>query len=106
MTRKWFQIHLSTAIVLMFVAGGFIGANVLDRKLNLNNAVFHFKSYMDAEYMGQGWPLIVTYASPRPLADRFSLAACFINILCGAGALLPIAVASESLIRRREIKKP
>ena len=26
--RPWLQLHLSTAIVLMFVAGGIIGANV------------------------------------------------------------------------------
>ena len=32
MKRRWFQIHLSTAIVLMFVAGGFIGVNLQDRE--------------------------------------------------------------------------
>jgi hypothetical protein len=25
--RRWFQIHLSTAVVMMFVAGGFVWAN-------------------------------------------------------------------------------
>ena len=29
--RPWFQIHLSTAIVLMFVAGGLVWANIRPR---------------------------------------------------------------------------
>src|SRR5205085_59789 len=33
--RKRFQIHLSTAIVMMFVAGGLIWANLPDRNLDI-----------------------------------------------------------------------
>lgn len=50
--RKRFQLHLSTAIVLMFVAGGLIWANTQTRiiKFIFRNGTFEFLAY--------GWPCI------------------------------------------------
>jgi hypothetical protein len=36
MKRAWFQIHLSTAIVLMFVAGGLSFANMRPKTVRYN----------------------------------------------------------------------
>ena len=44
MKRRWFQIHLSTAIVLMFVAGGLVWLNV--RQHTVNFSVIEY-----------GWPM-------------------------------------------------
>src|SRR5580765_4717151 len=38
--RKRFQIHLSTAVVMMFVAGALVWANVLGRKVDREGAAF------------------------------------------------------------------
>jgi hypothetical protein len=48
--RPWFRIHLSTAIVLMFVAGGLVWMNLRPPEVvNLSNIVFvKINSY--------GWP--------------------------------------------------
>ena len=53
--RPWFQYHLSTCIVLMFVAGGLIWANACANRPNL------------------GWPQIF-YESPQgpPGFDQFA----------------------------------
>jgi hypothetical protein len=51
--RARFQIHLSTAIVLMFAAGGLIWANTMVR-----GSQFHLTQYMRIYYISDdlGWP--------------------------------------------------
>jgi hypothetical protein len=50
MTRKWFQIHLSTAIVLMVLAGGMVWLNVSWQQSVL------FDSHGGHQY-AYGWPV-------------------------------------------------
>ncbi|HLX63868.1 MAG TPA: hypothetical protein VKX17_21530 [Planctomycetota bacterium] len=54
--RKWLQVHLSTAIVLMFVAGGIIWANVRER---WSVDIFEFAVYREL-----GWPFVAYHQSP------------------------------------------
>ena len=54
--RAWFQLHLSTAIVMMFVAGGLIALNLNPQKVQK----FDRKSDRDVsfEIVGEiGWPV-------------------------------------------------
>ena len=44
--RRWFQFHLSTAVVLMFVAAGLIWANAERTKFSLGEQICYFR----------GWP--------------------------------------------------
>ena len=53
--RRWLQIHLSTAIVLMIVTGGLLGVNLRPS---------HHRSY----YIDQGWPEVF-----RTVEDDFSV---------------------------------
>ena len=55
--RPWFQIHLSTAIVLMFVAGGLMWANIGGRKQNVPCHLFF--NCGDEVFTSYGWPLVV-----------------------------------------------
>ncbi|HLX59649.1 MAG TPA: hypothetical protein VKX17_00065 [Planctomycetota bacterium] len=57
--RRWrFQIHLSTAIVLMFVAGGLIWANVTVTESNYTSEGFKEGRWNKAEVYDRmyGWP--------------------------------------------------
>ena len=47
---RWFQIHLSTAIVLMFVAGGLLAANISP---SLEHRIF--KQSVSTDGDGAGW---------------------------------------------------
>ena len=61
--RRWFQIHLSTAIVLMFAAGGLLGLNILPFERGLTDwdldkypldKILPKESWL---FVAQGWPI-------------------------------------------------
>ncbi|HLX60254.1 MAG TPA: hypothetical protein VKX17_03120 [Planctomycetota bacterium] len=63
--RKWLQVHLSTAVVLMFVAGALIWANIGPRPRK-SSYTFHFANpYRESEliHVGKvyGWPYDAIY---------------------------------------------
>ena len=69
--RPFFQIHLSTAIVLMFVAGGFLWLNVkppviLNRELVQGPT----QAYFELTIRTTGWPFHSIYC----MAERGSVA--------------------------------
>ena len=119
--RPWFQIHLSTAIVLMFVAGGLLWANL--------NA--HPKSYVSGYEISEdsydpvitkiwirGWPfpcftfktsistgntIVLEIPTPQGHYIPWKVAAD----ICIAFALLAAsAFVCEWRIRRREARAP
>ena len=59
--RPWFQVHLSTCVVLMFVAGGLIWANTTERRGHLEGWVSsttpELKDWVFQE-TSVGWPLL------------------------------------------------
>lgn len=101
--RAWFQIHLSTAIVLMFVAGGLMWAN--------STVAMRFR--YERVY---GFPFPAIYSHPMEIGDSidslhvqpagidwFCLAG---NIFVGLYLLRLTAFLSEYIIRRRAARKP
>ena len=52
MKRRWFQIHLSTAIAVMFVASALIGLNAVPRRW----AYIHGSGREPTIYLDYGWP--------------------------------------------------
>jgi hypothetical protein len=117
MTRKWFQLHLSTAIVLMFVAGVFIGANVLSKPLWAVN-----KNEGQRQHM-RGWPCAVYSSISDNLHDNdngnqgggvsgyyesdphWRISGIAFNGTILVAVVLSVATVCESL-HRREINKP
>jgi hypothetical protein len=128
MKRPWFQIHLSTAIVMMFVAGGMLFVNIrIQREFTVverssSKTTVNF-------YDGWGWPLLYdsrgsfAFSSGSGSAVEtnllsqvlefhdecprvFSIAAAIIDGLVGLVSMALIVFFSEAMIRRREARKP
>ncbi len=119
--RAWFQVHLSTAIVVMFVAGGLIGANITPhRSVNeLPNRSDYSRQEVYAiapmkwptNEISYGWPLTAYetgVASPvggghyriwKWLSMTINIAICLVT-------LATFAIAAEWLLRRREGRAP
>ena len=64
--RKRFQFHLSTAIVMMFVAGGIMWLNV---HMRIQRIDFQVSSHWQWYYVPkQGWPIIALERYPYKLS--------------------------------------
>ena len=109
--RKRFQIHLSTAIVMMFVAGGLIWVNVRARAVEAWQL-----NPIDGGEVGDiyfGWPLTGAvsrwneYAFPgfQQREMFFPYAFCAIDLIVGSFILLAVWFFCEWLIRRRAARK-
>ena len=107
--RKRFQIHLSTAIVLMFVAGGLIWANT--------EWQFEFDQHsgIDGPQPGLGWPCIafipaqdVRYGGMfyRPAHEAFVFHSMIaLDVTVALFILLAVWFICEWLIRLGNVKK-
>ena len=101
--RRFWQIHLSTAIVLMFVAGGLIWINV--QAINEDSEIQIFEN--------RGWPFWVychiyinTDAREKLDARIWSAAHVVFNVLICSVILFATAIFIEYVIHRREARKP
>ena len=55
--RPWFQFHLSTAVVLMFVASGLLWSNLRFTEFEVESGFPGSDSYGTNTYGGYGWPM-------------------------------------------------
>ena len=119
--RAWFQLHLSTAIVLMLGCGAMLGLNIVpvNRAYNVRLGM---SSPSRSMYIERGWPVLYSRAYSRQLEpDEFSsaveaqLAGDFeffsaqrlaYGVLISFGSLLLLAGCCEFVIRRREVRAP
>ena len=93
--RPWFQIHLSTAVVLMVVAGGLVWANVA-----LKSIYGIYDSY--------GWPFDAFYARSNRSGGYFGIqieglhaGPALGNLIVTLAILTAVAVGCEWWVRRR-----
>ena len=104
--RPWLQFHLSTAIVLMFVAGGLMWMNMRDRGSFLEQvaATRHGWPFAATEkteyYFGSG--SIPFDPDPDPHRTRVSVVGVVADCLVALAILCVVGVLCERLIRRRE----
>ena len=106
MTRHWLQIHLSTAIVLMFVAAAMLGANIVERSTRIVDGADNYRLVF------QGWPLrfrsepwiykFVTGWPGDPTDWRIDWFKLLLNIGLCAVALAVLLIILEYRIRRRK----
>lgn len=108
--RAWFQLHLSTCVVLMFVASGLLWTNVRENKsLEVYDNVEIHRS-------DRGFPLfyfthgkVVGHYKYKDdevkEVSHFDSSRMAANISIALGAIMLIAFACEFLRRRRERKR-
>ena len=117
--RAWFQLHLSTAILLMFVAGGLVWANI--GTLNAETIDFDIHGGDPLDWIpikktmrSFGWPLLfygapemhVSMARVYCFTGTSILAAPMIfDILFACTLIIVTAFLSGWRIRRREARK-
>lgn len=101
------QLHLSTCIVLMFVAGGLIWANVPQKR----DVPLQVKTESELiAYFAQGWPYsfrILEFVNPDVTEGyydtRLEYAPLARNICIALAILAATAILCEWLLRRRPI---
>jgi len=110
-SRKPFQVHLPTAIVLMFVAGGLLWANFIPHKLEDQQFVTFFNwfegpnCFMDGT--SYGWPLAakLRYVSIIGYFSEYSASRIAINAFIALILLASTWFISEWSIRRVALEK-
>jgi len=123
--RSWFQVHLSTCVVLMFVAGGLMWANVhrppqpfppIDESAH-EMACYNAEVYCYQDARGWPWPFCEpgrTYSPPGSSVftsgtnrivvvheDIWHFGALAIDIAIALAILFAVAFVLEWRIRRR-----
>ena len=123
--RKRFQFHLSTAIVMMFVAGGLMWMNTSNRGLyEIVGGSAYGPTEIDSYAVSTGWPFIAvlrsgkafeaehtsegysidrTPAGESPIMIDYWIAS--LDTIFGLALLLILCLVCESIIFRREGKK-
>lgn len=117
--RRWFQFHLSTAALMMVVAGVLIFLNVKEYHRQLYNEELAHEVFsnpgngLSAKLLGlsyYGWPW--TFYDERGAnifgykIGQWSYHSLILDIASWAGILVLCFIASEFLLRRREARKP
>ena len=97
MPRRWFQIHLSTAVVLMLATGILIGLSLCGGSRYTPDIFTRGYEPWSGQY---GWP--IGFSSLEPPDHISFLIDLFVNITL----ILLIGYACEFRIRRREARKP
>jgi len=115
--RAWFQIHLSTAIVMMFVAGGLMWMNMRlqrfeDLPFDANKQEYLKIGWIEA----YGWPKYAFIRCPlyggsavyreMGVNESFLLSYAAINLATAITILLLTTFLCERQIRRREARAP
>jgi hypothetical protein len=110
--RHWFRFHLLTAVLMMAVASGLLGTNVL--VIQRQPIRIGYKQY-EFRY---GFPLAsgIGHYKQEGSSESFFLDSTeaylppwvlvILNVLANFGIVMAVAVVSELVIRRREPSKP
>jgi hypothetical protein len=109
MKRKWFQIHLSTAIIMMLASSVLLWVNLLPREQFLDFIPIPPKQGMTfsitSERISYGWPQrCFDYYTPE--YQFWSSRNLCIDCGTAIGVVLVVAFCCENVIRRREVRKP
>ena len=101
--RAWFQIHLSTAIVLMFVAGVLNYANWIWVEREFKGGDIWICRGMPVPF--DGYPKVSPFPPSSAMDYRYTDYRFMVaNIVVGLILLALIGVICEYLIRRREAR--
>jgi len=101
--RRFWQIHLSTAVVLMFVTAGFLWLNFRPRHVQWFVLRWHEKYYFEPATV-IGWPRV--YSGHTNTGSTLDVPPLFVSVTINLTVMLVAVViasfACEYFIRRRE----
>lgn len=111
--RSWFQLHLSTCIVLMFAAGGLMWANTVPVKNAYWGHAVGNSGHTDFVGDGYGRPIPFRFVGDMKIYTNTGLASTttfrqfhtsrlVLNIVANIVLLVLVMILSEWWIRRRE----
>jgi len=107
--RAWLQFHLSTAILMMFVAGGLLWANLY----TYESSLWPGECVDPPEGAGyvppivwpaHGWPFC--FYRDTNIFWRWHLGNLMLDGLIAFAILLLVAICSERPIRDRDVREP
>ncbi|HYG78512.1 MAG TPA: hypothetical protein VEK08_26165 [Planctomycetota bacterium] len=102
--KRWFQIRLSTAIILMLLAGVFLGANTITREsrgvivgpsANAGDRLIHIS------VQGRGWPLFFEFGTTNDLNNQSVFNFC-VNLALALTILAATGIVAEFIARRKD----
>ena len=96
--RKFWQFHLSTAVLMMFATGGVLLANHREYEFT-PGSIMGERNYPKT---GSGWPFNIESSQILDFRSAYIL----FNVGTGVCIVIGLGVASEYLLRRREARKP
>jgi hypothetical protein len=121
MKRRWFQIHLSTAVVMMLTAAAFIGLNTYAYWWHPDSPFVPGVVYPYVTIVGCGWPCVAYQGElstfVKPITDSSDLnfivydsdfpgslilSGVLINLVCLIAIVFLVGFFCEYQIRRRE----
>jgi len=107
--RPWFQYHLSTAIVLMFVASGLLWLNMQPHGFMyciVEDLPSGGGRWLNCFGQAYGWPFVCWYSHPG-LQDGITVKGPMICLDAASALclLLPVAFTLEWRIRRKERRR-
>jgi hypothetical protein len=105
--RRWFQFHLSTAVLLSLGAGALITANVWERpseQLDDYQDIDGTQHRLSSRW--RGWPISYEqiYLDGHRLNELKTAIVPMLNLIIGLVLLLALALVSESRIRHNARK--
>jgi len=107
--RPLLQLHLSTVVMLMFVAGGIVWLNCRTYPgepwwQGSDPVAKGFNAFEDGASDGCGWPWCF-WVKPVEASAPFFFDALVKDVAVAAGALFVVAFVFEQLLRRRERRR-
>jgi len=94
--RRWYQIHLSTALIAMLCIGALLGLNITPGMVD---------DYIEPR-PGYGWPLaFYLIPSLRAQTSHFWPWPFYFDVFCWVTCLFLAVYIGEGLIRWREARK-
>ncbi len=109
--RRFWQIHLSTAIVMMFVAAGLLYLNLVPRERHLSKLAL-----IPGPRYGECMPWILSHGWPAAIVDGIEMSqgtnvvvveftdyqSIIVNISVALAILVSVSVLCERHLRRRK----
>jgi hypothetical protein len=111
--RHWFRFHLLTAVLMMFAAGGILsvaltGRRIVQESIRDTSASPPWDTF-PAPDLGErhyGWPMVAYCSYEVAIENRWYGIGAAIDATVGLLFIGSVAFVSESLLRRREGRKP